>query len=291
MAVSDDFHRGEIDFRTRSFVATIIDRNFVELAGVMLRSLVLNGDIGDAEIVVVGEKLRKRDKQKLESCAYPLKLHLIDLTQSSMSNFDNLPTNSNWSKTVYARLLLPNLLPKTSCRVLYIDADVLVLKSLRPLLELDMDGHPLAASGGLDPSTSERLKLSPKVKTLNSGVLLFDIDAWKQKSLSQRCLEVAFEHVRLLKFFDQDVLNMALEGNFLSIPQRWNDFGYGDLSDTAVLHFTRDKPNSVRCSHPAKNLYLEYRQSTPWANKPLQSRWHKRFKRLGFSIKRTLGLA
>lgn len=272
------------------YIVTVIDRGFVELAGVMLKSLVTNGDVGDCKIVVVCDNLTQRDKQDILECALPSKVEFKDLTSSDLSKLRYLPTNSNWSRTIYARLILPELLNVASGKILYLDADILILRSLRPLLELDLGDFPVAACGGISPEASQRLELHPSTKMLNSGVLLFDAKNWRREGLSEKSLLVASEKTPLLKFFDQDALTIALSGNFLSLGLEWNNPGRGDLSDVAILHFTHDKPNSVRCRHPAKGLYLQYRKATPWRDKPLQSVWHKRIKRVTHSIKRKLRL-
>lgn len=280
----------EENLLSKTCIVTVIDRRFVELAGVMVKSLVENGEIGACRIVVVCDNLRAQDKINIRQCALPTDVEFIDLTASALSKISSLPTNSNWSRAIYARLLLPELLGSQAARILYLDADILILSSLRQLLTLDVKSFPLAASGGIAPEVASRLDLEPSIKTLNSGVLLFDVENWNREQLSAKSLSVVSEKKALLTFFDQDALNIALSGNFLPLDVKWNNNGRGELSQVAVLHFTHEKPNSVRCLHPAKGLYLQYRKATPWANKPLQSIWHKRFNRVKHSITRKLGL-
>lgn len=280
----------EENLLSNTCIVTVIDRRFVELAGVMVRSLVANGDIGPSRIVVVCDNLKVQDKNNIRRCALPSEVEFIDLSASALAKIGSLPTNSNWSRTIYARLLLPELLDAKSGRILYLDADTLILSSLRELLTLDMKSMPVAAWGGIVLDVASRLHLEPSTKTLNSGVLLFDVENWNSQQLSVKSLAVVSEKTPLLKFFDQDALNIALSGNFVPLDVKWNNNGRGDLSQVAVVHFTHDKPNSARCRHPAKHLYLEYRNATPWANKPLQSIWHKRLNRVKHSVKRTLGL-
>ncbi|WP_416407250.1 glycosyltransferase family 8 protein [Agrobacterium rosae] len=281
----------EENLLSKTCIVTVIDRRFVELAGVMVRSLVENGEIEACRIVVVCDNLRTQDKINIRQCALPTDIEFIDLTASALSKISSLPTNSNWSRAIYARLLLPELLGSQAARILYLDADILILSSLRQLLTMDMKSFPLAASGGIVPEVASRLDLEPSTKTLNSGVLLFDVENWNREQLSAKSLSVVSEKKTLLTFFDQDALNIALSGNFLPLDGKWNNNGRGELSQVAILHFTHEKPNSVRCLHPAKGLYLQYRKETPWANKPLQSVWHKRYYRVKHSIKRKIGLA
>ncbi|KIQ02744.1 hypothetical protein RU07_09010 [Agrobacterium tumefaciens] len=272
------------------YIVTVIDRGFVELAGVMLKSLVANGEVENYKLVVVCDDLRLRDKDKLRECARPYTIDFKDLTASEIAKISFLPTNSNWSRAIYARLLLPELLNVAHGRILYLDADILILRSLRSLLSINLQQFPVAACGGVSTDVALRLELDASTKTLNSGVLLVDVENWRRDRVSEKCIATALEKTSLLKFFDQDALNIALSGRFLPLGSEWNNPGQGDLSQVAVLHFTHEKPNSVQCRHPAKHLYLQYRKATPWANKPLQSVWYKRMKRIRYSIKRRLRL-
>lgn len=47
---------------------------------------------------------------------------------------------------VFARYIIPSLLPESIERVIYLDQDVLVQKDLVDLWDLDMEGYPVAAA-------------------------------------------------------------------------------------------------------------------------------------------------
>ncbi|WP_077961620.1 glycosyltransferase family 8 protein [Ensifer adhaerens] len=271
------------------FVVTSIDRRFVEFAGVMLHTLALNGDVDDANVVVFCDGLTSKDKSHLRMCGGQLRLTLFELSEKTLRQFDGLKTNSNWSRSIYTRLILPDLLGCKEGRLIYLDADTIVVDSLRPLMTLEMAGMPVAAVGGVSKRDTSRLKLPDGTKTMNSGVLLINVREWLSRGLSKRCLEIVRSQAARLKFFDQDALNIALVGQFASLDRRWNVILHSHADDPAIIHFTHDKPNSVRCQHPAQPLYLQYRQATPWAKKPLKSRWHKRISRLANSVRRLFG--
>ncbi|MBD9635493.1 hypothetical protein IB277_04145 [Ensifer sp. ENS07] len=274
---------------SQCFVVTSIDRRFVEFAGVMLHTLALNGDIDDANVVVFCDGLTSKDKSHLQMCGGDLRLTLFDLSEKALRQFDGLKTNSNWSRSIYTRLILPDLLGCKEGRIIYLDADTIVVDSLRPLLQLDMAGLPVAAVGGISQQGISRLRLPDGTKTMNSGVLAIDVREWLSRDLSKSCLAVVRTQGESLRFFDQDALNIALVGQFVSIDRRWNVVLHSHADDPAVFHFTHAKPNSVLCQHPAQPLYLQYRQATPWANKPLKSHWDKRFNRWAHSVRRLFG--
>ncbi|MBD9648459.1 glycosyltransferase family 8 protein [Ensifer sp. ENS09] len=268
------------------FVVTSVDRRFVEFAGVMLHTLALNGDVDEVNVTVFCDGLTPKDKSHLRRCGGRLRLTLFELSEKTLRQFEGLKTNSNWSRSIYTRLVLPDLLGCKEGRLVYLDADTIVVDSLRPLLNLDMSGMPVAAVSGVSNQDNARLKLPDGTRTMNSGVLLIDIVEWLKGDLSSRCLEIVRSQAARLKFFDQDALNIALAGQFASLDRRWNVILHSHADEPAIFHFTHDKPNSVRCQHPAQPLYLQYRQATPWAKKRLKSRWHKRISRLTHSVRR-----
>ncbi|HEV7308732.1 glycosyltransferase family 8 protein [Ensifer sp.] len=271
------------------FVVTSIDRRFVEFAGVMLHTLALNGDVDEANVVVFCDGLTRKDKAHLRLCSGHLRLTLFELSEKTLRQFHGLKTNSNWSRSIYTRLVLPDLLGAKEGRLIYLDADTIVVDSLVPLLKLDMAGMPVAAAGDVSEQDISRLKLPDGTKTMNSGVLLIDIREWLSRDLSRACLEIVRSQAARLKFYDQDALNIALVGQFAPLDRRWNVILHAHVDDPAIIHFTHDKPNSVRCQHVAQPLYLQYRQATPWAKKALKPRWHKRVNRLAHSLRRLFG--
>lgn len=272
------------------FVVTSIDRRFVEFAGVMLHTLALNGEVEDTTVVVFCDGLTAKDKERLKQCAGKLRVVIFDLTDGILEKFKGFKTNSNWSRSIYTRLILPSLLGLKEGRMVYLDADTIVVDRLGPLLDFDMAGMAVAALGTASAQDSSRLNLPDGTKIMNSGVLLIDVKAWLSRDLTNNCLDVVRSRADSLKFFDQDALNIVLAGEFASLDPRWNVMLRSCVDNPAVIHFTHDKPNSVRCQHAAQPLYLKYRQSTPWANKRLKSRWHKRINRVGYSIRKVFGL-
>ena len=63
--------------------------------------------------------------------------------------FDKFPqlelTHDHLSRATFGRLMMGELLPDSLERVIYLDCDVLVLSSLRPLAEIDLHGKVLGA--------------------------------------------------------------------------------------------------------------------------------------------------
>jgi lipopolysaccharide biosynthesis glycosyltransferase len=268
-------------------VACAIDRTFAPLAGVMLASLFDKGEVGNWRVVVFGYRLRARDKAKLRaSCdAHQERLEFIDVDPSSPFLRNLIPTHFALSPAPYLRLLIPALLAGEGGRLLYLDADTLVLAPLRPLAELDLGDCMLAAvedHESAHPSTDGRLSFPADRPYFNSGVLLIDLDRWRSRDLTKRGFQFIEENEDRLVYPDQDVLNCIVENRWKALDARWNmtrqraEAGY---ANAGIVHFTGTKPWSSACRHPARSLFLHYKAFTPWRDARLKTDFETRLRR------------
>lgn len=266
-------------------IACSIDRHFAELAGVMLYSLEKNGGVPDAEIYILSDGLRLCDKNMLQACTKRT-LRFIDVEGDILSKISRLKTTSYWSRATYARLYLPELLAGQHRRMLYLDADTLVKKNLAPLFELALEGKAVAAVPYDDPSRfNQSLSRAPDTPYFNAGVLLVDLDAWNERGYTARITDLLQR--RSFEFLDQDVLNVAAEGDFVQLADQWNARkGWDDYSKVSIVHFTHAKPNTQECLHPEKATFLEYRKHTPWRKTRLLTRRDRRIRTLMLSIRK-----
>lgn len=214
----------------------------------------------------------------------------LSLMQASSKPLVGFPVSGHGSVAAYFRLLLPTMLPMSVERFIFIDADTIVLDNLSPLWELSLQGRALAAVA------EHRLSCQDHGyefgRYFNSGIMLVDLNKWRQSDLLKRGLRFAIQNPERLRHWDQDVLNYVFKDDWLSIPDRWNacphlfglskDYdaiGYNLNSDEqeaftnpAIVHFAGPgpiKPWNARCQHPLKQKYLDAKAKTPWASTPL----------------------
>jgi len=216
------------------------------------------------------------------------------------------------------RLLLGAMLPAEQARVIYLDSDVMIMDSLRPLWESDLGGHALGAvrdaampwigspAGTLRPLRWRKLAVPPDAPYFNAGMLLIDLVAWRRLDLGGKALRAGCEHE--LPCTDQDALFAACGGRFQQLHPRWNMIPthFDDsqsmawicegpermdeaLACPAMIHFTRTfRPwvKSLRASHPHAQGWFEHLDQTPWHG------WRPRLrpmKLLGRILDRALG--
>ena len=268
-------------------IACTTDRRFAELAGVMLASLFRNGEVGGWRVVVIGYRLRERDKARLrQSCgADGERLEFIDVDPKMPEVRRLLPTRFALSPAPYLRLLIPSLLAGVTGRVIYLDADTLVLSSLRPLAHTKLEKEHVLAAAEDDASTHPRNdgripSFPPDRPYFNSGVLLIDLDGWRDQDVTRRAFAFIAKNEHRLAFADQDVLNAVLCESWRALAPEWNYTHHraskGDCASAHVVHFTGNKPWSNDCLHPAKGLFLQYRAETPWRHRRMTTHFERR---------------
>lgn len=140
-----------------------------------------------------------------------------------------LPTSSEWPNKIpamYSRLWIPNMY--TEDRVLWLDADTIVLRDLSPLFNMDMGEFPIASTVSDDPRGKPRMVhtmidgLSKgNFKGITSGVILFNIHEYREQRILKQCQIIMNESKLNLKFVVQSVLNLALRGDFLELDPMW----------------------------------------------------------------------
>ncbi|HEY1078065.1 MAG TPA: glycosyltransferase family 8 protein [Fontimonas sp.] len=215
-----------------------------------------------------------------------------------------VPDNERFGRAAWFRIFLPRLLPDCE-RVLYLDADALVLDVLGELWRSDLRGNALGAVvNPLYPSMSlaflARLGVQSAAQYFNSGVLLMDLQRWREDRLDERVLAEAQRSAASETWPDQNILNREFAGRWTALPLRYNvqntvfDLRVADLpvdaaqvadarARPAVVHFIGPyKPWHRRCNHPARGLYWAHRRQTPWPTAPLQgdTAWNRLLARL-----------
>lgn len=243
-------------------------------------------------------------KANLREQATPLRLHVIDgglgtegraevraglgvvgeVVIHSVEGHFQLPQAKikHWTSAALGRLHVGTVLPDDLHRVIYLDADTVVLGDLSELIEEDLGGQAIGAVlNEVGGDRSWQLKDTavysdhgaPAPGYFNSGVLLLDMDRWRAEGVTERIDELYGRYGAQLRTHDQDVLNIVFAGAWHEIPEKWNKlvehsrhgrFGNGRLDyltePDGIVHFIGDvKPwHDEFPGNALKNLYASY---------------------------------
>lgn len=182
----------------------------------------------------------------------------------------------------YGRLLLPGVLPPMQRRVLYLDADILVLQDLQPLWNANLRGASVGAvfdgmDGARRTGAPDFEKVPPVQRYFNAGVLVMDLPRWRDRRIAERALQYLQANPDT-PYSDQDALNVTCDGDWQPLDWKWNlqalyhrgelDRG-GDRERPGIVHFiTGDKPWIAAIPNRHARFYDAYRHRTQFARSP-----------------------
>lgn len=280
---------------------------------VTLRSLVLNG--GPVVISVIHDGLTL---DSMDAIVGSLPPGDFTLDWFEVGDFDVRPTTaSHLPDSTYFRLCLGEALPATVSRALYLDVDVLVRRSLTPLLDIDLEDSVLAAVQSVNypwvatrgaVNDWRRLGLDPRAAFFNAGVLLVDVDRWRAEGIATAALDY-LRSPHCGRGADQEALNVVCSDRWRRLEPTWNqqtpmlDDHHGahllfdaDTIDAArrdphIVHFqTRPKPWHVGSGHPWRAAWLDvaagtrYGAVTDLRQRSLADEWRWRARRAASAL-------
>ena len=213
-------------------VATACNDRYAFPASVMMHSLADNLGSG-ARVVfhVLTAGLNENVWNSMHSCAewsgYQVRQLRVDPDQIGRVKIDRHITIET-----YFRLLLPSLIPDID-RVLYLDCDMVICRSVMPLYHESFDGQWLLAVAHANPRSSffgseggvpshALLGIPATAPTFNAGLMMIDLDVWRQQAVCDRIFQYLQEYHEYVLWWDQDGLNAILHDKWRALDPVWN---------------------------------------------------------------------
>ena len=271
-------------------IAIASDLNYLVHAATLMRSILEHHRQHTLifHLLTMDERVPKDDKLKQfiqttasEKVAY--QIHLIDEQHPLIQSIPDGCAIQN--RSAFLRYLAPSII--NADKLLYLDCDMLVLEDLEPLFSQKMGDKIFAVVSDLFGSSRAFAK-GFGLQYFNSGMLLFNIPAWKANDCLEKVL--AFTRGRFTELFagkkhygDQDILNIVFQGQVQYVHPKYNavnplflrrcDFRgkiFAEAHDQPVIvHFAGGaKPWNTWDIHPLADKYRQYRQATPWKDVP-----------------------
>lgn len=222
------------------------------------------------------------------------------------SLFTHFHVNGHIGLPAYYRLALAEFLPKNLDKVIYLDADILVLGNLKELWEIDLGSNAFAAvTDATMANFATRLNMPADAAYFNSGVLLVNLTYFRGNKVFEQATTYYLANKERITFHDQDILNGLLHDRWLQLPAKWNIQIFKsknrrlllkkDFSQTALVHFLGNvKPWHYGCNY-SNAIYFHYVRKTAYQdycldqnhNMFIENRKHKSMK---YKILYRLGL-
>jgi len=214
----------------------------------------------------------------------------IKLMTLDFSRFDaKLAGKGRFSRAVFRRLFLDEILPAPIERIVTVDSDMLIVRpGLSRLAGFDLQGKPLAAAYDMiflmdfkgDALTRQfqrsrrSLGLALDTPYFNAGLMAIDRARWSAEKLTERVTQALRDDPKRFPFMEQDALNATLAGRFAPLSPRFNfmgDFFLLDLErrlEPIVLHFVNaPKPWELAAWRGEARFAENYRDwfaASPW---------------------------
>jgi lipopolysaccharide biosynthesis glycosyltransferase len=286
-------------------VVTACDDNYARGVAATIRSVIDTLPPGrELRIFVLDGGLKEGSKKRLlRSWRRPVEWLTPDLAA-----FGDLPVSGHVSHSTYLRILLAELVPADVYKAIYLDADVIAIRNLEHLWSIPLDGSYCAAAQDafvpvLDPPlvfTRElrcmmyghdprpipnyrALGLKPTATYFNAGIMLVNVDRWRQEQVARRAFECLRDNADHVRYWDQYALNTLFSEQWKMLDPRWNQnsvvFRYPTWEQSPyseaelyllqrepwIVHFDyKPKPWQVDCQHPFRELFFKYLDRTSY---------------------------
>lgn len=258
---------------TQINICLACDDNYSKYAGVVIASILANAKPENKPVFYIldgGISQENMDKilslKQLKEC----EIHFVKVDDSQFEMYKNIQTHKYVTLQTYYRLKLAQILPEVD-RIIYLDCDIIVNDDLEELFTTKLHNNIIA--GALDIRVFGK-KTWKETKYINAGMILFDLEKFRQENIEDIFYEYTKNHFDKIKTGDQDIINFALEGRIKIVDDVWNvqSSNFTNRSsythNPKIIHFVaKHKPWHFGSFSYHRNYYFKYLQLTPWALK------------------------
>lgn len=277
------------------------DDRYAAVTGVSLCSLLENNrGWEEIRIYLIDDCVRAENREKFELLARQYGRSITFLDMRGISSRLEASGAPKWlgSYAAYGRLFAPGMIEEEIDRLLYLDSDTIVTADLGALYDMELEGNVCAMVQDIAAyKLYQHIGHRREEAYFNSGVILFDVAAWKAMRCEAAVLPFLDRFGGRLNFPDQDALNTIVKGKIKRISARYNLFvqfltlgvdvnfkayaldrkpqyySRAEIEEAsrsaAIYHFTSPvKPwiKDTRCA--LVDRWDQYLQLSPWAGMP-----------------------
>lgn len=278
---------------------------YAACTGVSILSLLKNSKKTENLIMhIITTDMTEQNRYKIRKITdeYHVKLEFVDVAQKLTEYAKNVGLELfRGSYNVYASLILHEIFEDVD-RILLIDSDTLVVDDLEDLWHLNMEDKLLAAVpeiglyGKISSSESYDVLYKNEIY-YNAGIIFYNLENWRKENISIYLKEKMKEYGKQFSVVDQSIINYSLYEKIERLHLRYNYYTavHGITYKTLVKNFYRKKiflenefteaqkrpaiihfigqpferPWYEKSASPYKDVYLNYWNMSPWAEKGL----------------------
>ena len=237
-----------------------VDDNYIPFLGVALKSLIENSSKEyKYTIKVLYTSVKESNMNRIKKYnSNNVDIEFVDLDTKVNEISHKLYTRDYFSKTTYYRLLIPDLYPEYK-KVLYLDSDIVILKDIAELYNIDLKDNLLAAAPDDVIQTIEVFRnYAEKVvgvadyrNYFNAGILVLNLEELRTFNFKDKFLYL-LSTIKFSVAQDQDYLNRLCKGRVTLLPKTWNKMPVS--GDTSI---DKNKINIVHYNLAFKPWYFD----------------------------------
>lgn len=211
------------------------DDNYCTHMGICIISMMENS-LSNVNIHILNNDISKDNLDKLNNIEkrYPnLNINYYDINEYFSRNeyesiISNELENNQFFKllgiSAYSRLFLGEILPKNINKIIYLDADTIVLEDLRDLYGTDLTNHYCAGVINMNGNSTKSFYKGKQFDTpfVNSGVLLLNIDKWREANFIKSSIDLIKSYPEKNYLHDQNIINILSKGKILLLDPKYN---------------------------------------------------------------------
>lgn len=245
-------------------IVLVGDQAYQEQVSTTIKSILYYNK--NVKIYVFNQGLSDEWFREFNELAEQLDSELVNISLDQVTISPEWLTQDHISSAAYARYFIPQFVAEE--RVLYLDSDLVVNRDLQPLFDIFLEGKLVAAVGDAGGYG------------FNSGVLLIDNRAWKERQLQETFIKETDRIMGLVQSGqmedfngDQTVLNHVLDQDWLALDKiynlqvghdlvafysGWN--GHFELDqEPLIIHYTTfRKPWNSEVSYRYRQLWWDF---------------------------------
>lgn len=206
------------------------DDRYIPYLDVAVSSLIENASKEYAyRIIVLNTGLEKENIQKVKQNERDgVIIEFVDISDRVKTLQAHFKDVYHFSVVTYYRLFIASLFPQYS-KIVYLDCDLVVLGDISRLYHTPMGENVLAAGPEQYVQNTAEFRIYAEKalgvdpdRYVNAGVLLINLDAFREEKVEERFIELITKYDFDLLDPDQAYLNYLCQDKILMLPNGWN---------------------------------------------------------------------
>ena len=272
---------------SQSYVFCVNDK-FADFIRVPILSILYNNSNEKVNIYIITDYISEYNKKNIKQTSNLFNNSKIEFLIIDDKKLKHLKTG-NWPIHAWYRILIPELLDNKTKRVLYLDADTLVLQNLSKLFNLNLSNKSIAASidyQDLFDYPFERCGYSKEKQYICSGIMLINLDYWRKNNLTEKIIKWAKDNEDNIKCPDQDAINFICQDSKIILPMK-----YGVMDCFLINPIFKEAGYSKQIQECIDNpIIIHFNGCPPWYKEynrhTLHNEWEKYNQMLEKPVKR-----